>query len=169
MGAFVCVPISAEIYNELVIRSGKPDVDVAGTIENVVNDFLDRTADDGDWSDAYYQWRSSTKNSKAFEAEFGDPKRGYQWGPLFLPNGTKLSMNYKGRTYHALVHHEQVWYDGKAYSPSELARVIASNTSRNAWRDLMVKRPQDERWVLADELRRPTRSVAELLGQLDKQ
>ena len=154
MESFVCVPISVETYNELVIRVGKPEADIAGIVQTVLGDFLERTADDGNWSDAYYEWRAGTGDLRNFEAEFGDPKRGYQWGSLFLPNGTKLSMNYKGRTFHALVHHEQVWYEDKAYSPSELARAIANNTSRNAWRDLMIKRPQDERWRLADELRR---------------
>ena len=55
---------------------------------------------------------------------------------------------------------------------AELARAIANNTSRNAWRDLMVKRPHDESWRLAEELRRavkgPIKSGDELLDELDK-
>jgi hypothetical protein len=153
MTDFVCVPIAASIYNELVIRRGSPDVDVAGWIGNVVQDYLERTADD-DWSEQYYQWRAATKDLEGFAEEYGDPAKGYHWAPLFLPNGTRISMNYKGRQYNAEVRHEQIHYQGKTYSPSQLARVIANHTSRNAWRDFMIKRPSDQQWCMADVLRR---------------
>ena len=151
---FVCVPISVSLYNELVIRVGNPDKNVNVFIENVVGDYLARTANDEGWSEQYYEWRDSVEDREAFVSEYGDPARGYHWGSLFLPNGTRISMDYKGRQYHAEVRHQQIHYEGKTYSPSELARVIASNTSRNAWRDLRIKRPSDQEWRLADALRR---------------
>jgi len=43
---FVSVPISNRVYNELVIRYGNPDADISVTVENVLDDFLHRTADD---------------------------------------------------------------------------------------------------------------------------
>lgn len=155
----ICVPIDASIYNELVLRCADPNKDVTAWIGNVLSNYLQFSEDDPKWSDAYHQWRAGAKDLDAFADKYGDPKRGYQWGPLFLPNGTKISMNYRGRTHHAEVRREQVWYarDGgeeASYSPSELARVIANNTSRNAWRDLVIKRPSDHEWRLADELRR---------------
>jgi len=152
--AVVCVPLDASIYNEFVIRRGTPDVDVAGWIEDVVLDYLDRTADDGEWSEQYHEWRSSTKDLEAFAKEHGDPAKGYHWATLFLPNGTRLAMRYKGRQYHAEVREEQIHYEGETFSPTELARKIASNTSRNAWRDLLIKRPSDQEWQLADVMRR---------------
>jgi hypothetical protein len=76
---------------------------------------------------------------------------------MFLPNGTKISMNYRAQQYSAEVRHEQIHYEGKTFTPSELARAIASNTSRNAWRDLMIKQPNDQDWQLADVLRRKSR------------
>ncbi|WP_177219754.1 hypothetical protein [Nitrosospira multiformis] len=45
-------------------------------------------------------------------------------------------------------------YEGEAFSRSGLANRIASGTSRNAWRDLWIKRPRDKEWVLANDLRR---------------
>jgi len=99
--AFVSVPISSSIYNELVIRKGTPDADVADWIENVVQDYLDRTEDEGYWSEAYYEWRAENKDLEAFAEQYGDPAKGYHWAPVFLPNGTKLAMNYKGRQYSA--------------------------------------------------------------------
>lgn len=155
--AFVSVPIDVSIYNEFVIRRGTPHVDVAAWIENIVQDYLDRTADDGTWSEQYYEWRSSTKDLAAFAEQYGDPAKGYHWATLFLPNGTKISMNYKGRQHNAEVRHEQIHYDGKTFSPSDLARAIANNTSRNAWRDLMIKRPSDQEPQLADTMRRNSR------------
>lgn len=150
----VCVPIDASLYNELVLRLGDPRKDITAIINDQIEFYLERTEDDGKWSAAYHQWRAGAKDVEAFAAKYGDPTRGYQWGSLFLPNGTKLSMNYKGRTYHADVHHEQMSFEGKTYSPSKLARVIANNTNRNAWRDIYVKRPRDNTPVLADDLRR---------------
>jgi hypothetical protein len=153
---FVCVPISADLYHQLVLRYGDPARDISGIIENVISDYIDRTEEDAGWSASYQEWRAGTHDLEAFQKEYGDPKRGYQWTTLFLPNGTRISMNYKGRTHHAVVRREQIWLDqdGRSYSPSELARVIANNTSRNAWRDLMIKRPSDSGWKLADDLRK---------------
>jgi hypothetical protein len=154
---FVCVPIDAEIYNEFVLRSGTVKKDVASWIEQVVQNYLDMTADDDQWSEQYYQWRASTKDLQAFTEEYGDPAKGYHWSPLFLPNGTKISMEYKDHQYGAEVRHEQIHYAGQTHSPSELARAIANNTSRNAWRDLMIKRPSDEKWQVAEMLRHSSR------------
>lgn len=154
--SFICVPIDAAIYNELVIRRGTPD-SLSGMIEDIIQDFLDRTADEGYWSEQYYQWRASTKDLDSFAEEYGDPTKGYHWDPLFLPNGTKINMAYKGRQYDAEVRHQQIHYDGRTFTASELARAIAANTSRNAWRDLMIKRPSDQDWQLADVLRRRSR------------
>ena len=154
--SFICVPISVGLYHQLVLRYGDPERNISQIIENVLADYIDRTEADEEWSASYREWRAGTQDLEAFAKEYGDPKRGYQWTTLFLPNGTRVSMNYKGRTYHAVVRYEQIWFDqdGKSYTPSELARVIANNTSRNAWRDLMIKRPNDSGWTLADELRK---------------
>ena len=87
--ANVAIPINSEIIGELYLRAGNPKIDLPAWIENVLSDYLERTADD-DWSDAYYAWRERQAGSKNFVAEFGDPKGGYHWAPLFLPNGTHV-------------------------------------------------------------------------------
>ncbi|MBK7929808.1 MAG: hypothetical protein IPJ98_20725 [Bryobacterales bacterium] len=116
-------------------------------------DYLDRTQAD-EWSPAYSSWLASTGDLDAFRKEYGDPQLGYHWGTLFLPNGTKISMNYKGRVHAAEVRQQRIVFEGVVFPPSELASRIANNTSRNAWRDLLIKRPTDESWCLADTLRR---------------
>lgn len=153
MNEKICIPIDSEIVGEMFLRSG-PKVCVSGWIEAIVQDYLDRTADDGCWDESFEAYRASKLLGGDFEAKFGDPKGGCHWPPLFLPNGTSISMEYKRETYHATVKFGKIDYDGANYTPSELARVIASNTSRNAWRDLRIKRPEDSDWTLADDLRR---------------
>lgn len=78
--------------------------------------------------------------------------RGYQWKSLFLPEGTEVRMQYKGQYHYAKVEGDQLVYGGKPITPGSLANTIASS-SRNAWRDLWVKRPNDPEWRLADDCR----------------
>jgi hypothetical protein len=147
----IFIPLHTELYNEFVLRYGDPTADVASTIGNLVSDFLERTKDEQYWSQQYLAKRDA---DRMLEEVSGDPDKGYQWLTLFLPNGTRLKMAYKGRDYYAEVAYEKIMYEGEAFSPSGLANRIASGTSRNAWRDLWIKRPRDKEWVLADDLRR---------------
>lgn len=78
--------------------------------------------------------------------------RGYQWKNLFLPSGTQIRMQYKSAYFYAKVDGDEIIHDGKPISPGSLANTIAGN-SRNAWRDLWIKRPEDKEWKLADECR----------------
>ena len=78
--------------------------------------------------------------------------RGYQWKGLFLPDGTELRMQYKGEYHYAQVDGDQLLYQGKPTTPASLANTVAGS-SRNAWRDLWIKRPADAEWYLADVLR----------------
>jgi hypothetical protein len=150
--ATIAIGIDSTLIGELFLRLG-PKADVAGTIEDVVQDFLDRTADGESWSEAYYQFRQSAADSSRLAKEFGDSQQGYHWAPVFLPNGTLIRMEYKRETFHTTVKFGKIEYKGENYSPSEFACTVAGNT-RNAWRDLMIKRPGDSRWIPANELRR---------------
>jgi len=149
----ISIPIDSVIIGEMFLRAG-PTADVSDWVENVLRDYLERTANDNKWSDAYYTYRESQVGAEDFAAEFGDPKGGYHWAPLFLPNGTLIRMEYKKEVFNAAVKKNKIDFMGERYSASELARVIASGTNRNAWRDLLIKRPGDSDWCLADDLRR---------------
>jgi hypothetical protein len=152
--AFVCVPIDASLYNELVIRVGDPNKDVTDIIDHAVRSFLERTADD-EWSEAYTIWRESEEPADEVRQMIGDPTKGVHWTPLFLPNGTKISMTYAGKVHDAEIRHEKIFLGTEEIpSPSMLASKIADGTSRNAWRDLRIKRPSDIEYKLADDLRR---------------
>jgi len=78
--------------------------------------------------------------------------KGYHWKNVFLPNGTSLRMKYKGEYYYAAIQGDKTIFNGKEVSPSEFANSL-TETSRNAWRDIWVKRPNDLEWVFADKLR----------------
>lgn len=84
--------------------------------------------------------------------------RGYQWKSLFLPNGTQIRMQYKGTYFYAKVEGDEVMFHGKPSSPGSLANMIAGG-SRNAWRDLWIKRPDDKEWTLADDCRKCAEKV----------
>ena len=152
---YVYVPVLADLYAELVRRSGRSNVAIY--IENQVRDFLDSTEGDPDiWCSEYIE-RHVEKQSDRFEEEYGYPTRGYQWQAVFLPNGSQVRMTYRGEAVHAEIRHEKLLHDGESISPSEFARRVANNTSRNAWRDIYVKFPGESAWKFADDLRRGKR------------
>ena len=158
MGSKVCVPIDADIYAEFILRSGKK-VNVANFVENIVQDYLDRTEGDADiWSDEHAE-TFHAQLGEDFEKTYGDPEGFYQWDNLFLENGTQIRMRYKGKNYIAAVRHEEIVFGEEAYTPSLLASKIASGTSRNAWRDLWIKERGSSQWVLAYDLRRRVKAV----------
>lgn len=149
----IAVLIDSEIIGEMFLRRG-PKADITGWIEDVVWSYLERTADDDGWKDAYYEYRLKEADTKDFAAEFGNSKEGYYWPPLFLPNGTAIRMDYKRNTHYASVKFGKIVFKDESLSPSELARAIANGTNRNAWRDLIIKRPGEAEWTLADDLRK---------------
>lgn len=149
----VSVALDSEIIGEFFLRGG-PKVNLEDWIENIITDYLERTAEEGGWNEAYYEYRDSLLDIESFEKEFGNPDEGVHWAPLFLPNGTLIRMDYKRKMYSAVVKFSAIHYGDSEFSPSELAREIASGTSRNAWRDLIIKRPTDSEWTLADDLRK---------------
>ena len=145
---YIFAPLRVELYAELVRRSGKADVSLL--IEHSVESFLHRTEGDPDmWSAEYIE-----KLTEKEDEEHGNPKRGYQWHALFLPNGTKIRMTYKGKDSYAEIRHERLHWREETMSPSQFAARIADGTNRNAWRDLYIQFPRDGSWKLADSLRR---------------
>lgn len=149
----ISVPINSELIGELYLRKG-PKVDIANWIGNIIESYLENTENEFGWSDEYYEYVAEKNWDQNRINMFGDPNRGYNWTPIFLPNGSEISMEYKREKHVAVVKHEKIYYEDKTYTPSEFARAIANNTSRNAWRDLFIRKPGESKWILADQLRR---------------
>ena len=74
-------------------------------------------------------------------------------------------MQYRGKYFYAQVDGDQVVFDGEPITPSALANKITMS-SRNAWRDLWIKRPKDDDWKLAQDLRGAPKSAQEMLDEL---
>jgi hypothetical protein len=148
----ISVPLDSALVGDLFCRMGA-QADVPGKIESIVREYLLETADSDQWSESYRQRSESLDTAPDLKPDFGDPHQGVHWAPLFLPNGTLVRMDYKRKTFHAAIKGGHLVYKGKAHSPSEFACAVANGTNRNAWRDLLIKRPSDSSWTLAEELR----------------
>jgi hypothetical protein len=143
MPSTISVPIPTDLFLELadfLRKKGDPrdPVDVAA---DAINYWLDNA-----------NWKPDL-----LQAE--DDGRGYQWKNLFLPHSTQIRMPYKGQYFYAKVEGDQIIFNDAPISPASLANTIASS-SRNAWRDLWIKRPSDQEWRLADDCRREQAAAA---------
>jgi hypothetical protein len=76
-----------------------------------------------------------------------------RWGPLQLPTGTKLRMEYQREHYFASVEKGKISFNGAYFTPSTWASRVANGTSRNAWRDVEIYNEKRKSWELAALLR----------------
>ena len=136
MNTQISVPVDAELFIELA---------------NFLKSHGDRRSPVIAVSDAIDYWLLNA-DMKPEDLLTKSVNRGFQWKSLFLPEATEIRMSYKGEYYYARVESDEIIYEGEPVSPSTLANTIAGS-SRNAWRDLWIKRPGDVTWTLADDLR----------------
>jgi hypothetical protein len=116
-----------------------------------------------EFADQFFASQSTRKRDQ--KKILDQETKGYLWksreARLFLPNGTDIRMPYKGTDYLAKVEGDQLIYKGTPHTPARLVNVI-TGTSRNAWRDLWIKFPDDDGWALADELRSDAPTIEQL-------
>jgi len=151
MNGQIAVLIDATLHNEFVLRS-RTNEDVTHIIESVLESFLERTKYDEMWNEEYLAEIAEIEESGQL-AKYGDPSKGYLWQTVLLHNGSNLRITYKGRNQFAEVCHGKIMYEATEHSPSEWARRVANNTSRNAWLDIWVQAPGSSQWKSADALR----------------
>lgn len=128
---FVCVPIALGLYCELVQRYGHR---ANGVIESVVEDFLERTADD----------------------DFGQSNaaQGVNWERIFLDDGTQLRVKYKNEYVYAHITGDKVMFNDEVFpSISQAVRQMRNGIPTNAWKVVELLRPRDGQWRRADKLR----------------
>jgi len=151
------VPVSADLVSEIILRSNGR-ADVAAMVEHSLQTFLDRTRGDAEiWSEEHAD-RVTQEDEDDLINAVGDPTRGYNWSGVFLPNGTRLRVEYKGDLMFADVRHQNIVFRDEVCSPSQFVSRAANNTSRNAWRDVWIQYPETSKWVFADEARREMRA-----------
>jgi hypothetical protein len=132
LDSFVAVPLPHDLYAQLAQRY---PAGVSSLLEDIAQDFLDRTAED-------------------YAAKYA-ARKGVQWDALFLPDGTQIRTKYFGKYPTAEIADGQIMWDGEPYpSMSRLARAMRGDTSNNAWVVLEIKRPTDPHWMRADRLRK---------------
>ncbi|MDQ1923745.1 hypothetical protein [Massilia pseudoviolaceinigra] len=94
----------------------------------------------------------AAETARASRAMADGTAKGYQWKCLFLPDTTKIRMSFEGRTEYAEVVGDTIMHRGRSVSPRGLTLAIAGD-GRNAWRELVVRRPGDAGWLRASMLR----------------
>ena len=133
---YVLVPIPSAIFAgfvNFVARCTDGD-DPHGEIAHALETFLENQEEHTGERGLLPRYDKQTRKQEAFLVKFGSPKRGYQWQSVFLPNGTRIRMTYKGLEAHAEIRFGQVYFEKQSMSPSQFARRIAADTNRNAWR-----------------------------------
>lgn len=129
----VFVPFPIRLYRDLLDRHGTR---VNSVIEQVVDDFLDRTADSEP---------AAVRNRGA----------GVFWGTLFLPEKTRLRTKHRDHYQYADIKGDSIVYAGQSFSSvSKAANRMRANTSNNAWKVLEVLLPSSTEWVQASRIRR---------------
>ena len=138
---FISVPIETSQFLALAdfLREQKSEHDPVGAIEFSIHYWMENA-----W------WKEDLlQPSVPRQAD-----KGYHWKDLFMPNGTSLRMKYKGEYFYTAVQGDKMIFNGKEVSPSEFTFAV-TETSRNAWKDIWIKRPNDPEWVFAETRRGP--------------
>lgn len=143
---WVAVPVRSNALIELVdfLRKKGSDRSVSDAVEAALDYWISNA-----------EWKTDELMPEVLERP---QHRGYQWKTLLLPPGTQIRMKYKGKVFQAEVRDDDFVFEGRTTTPSEFANHVAAGTARNAWRDLWIKRPQDQAYQLADLLRRKQKS-----------
>jgi len=129
----VFVPFPIRLYRELLDRHS---IGINSVIENVVEDFLERTADSS---------QNKVRNRGA----------GIFWDTLFLPDSTRLRTKHRGQYKYADVKGDSIKYDDWSFSSvAQAANKMRADTSNNAWKVLEILFPSSTKWVQASRIRR---------------
>lgn len=126
------VPLKNDLLLKLIDRY-KENYPVA--IDDVIEDFLERTADQHD-------------EIKKFR------EGSYVWDQVELPAGTQLRTRYFNEWQVATLEDGQFLYrDQQFRTPAKLCNAMRGNKTTNAWMMLQIKRPQDVDFRKAESFR----------------
>ena len=126
------VPLKNDLLLKLIERYKE---NYPRAIGNVIEEFLDRTAEVGD--------------DKASPREGG-----YIWDQLELPAGTQLRTRYYDKWQVATLEKGVFRFNKKSYrSPAKVCNAMRGNKVTNAWALLQIKRPRDIDFQKAEKFR----------------
>jgi hypothetical protein len=143
----VAVPVATKLFLELAefLQSKGSDRDPVDAVSSAIEYWMRSFGQGGDTEPLQQQ--------TALDSSIPVTTEGYWWKKVFIPDGSKARMSYKGKVYFAEISPSGFLFEGKVRSPSEFTWSI-TKTARNAWRDIEFKFPSSEKWILADQLRR---------------
>ena len=144
--SYINVPIKTETFlmlSDFLRECGSDRVPVC-TVTTAINYWIDNVS-----------WKKDDLMPELEGLELG-----YRWKNVFMPHGTRLRIKYKGNYYYAVVERDQLIHEKCSISPAKFANEV-THSQRNAWRDLEIRRPEDNEWVIADVLRKKAALLSE--------
>lgn len=155
---YISIPFPKALYDMIIVRSGGK-LDPVQLAADQVEGFIERnTTEDSFWTEAGLEAFADEERARNSGAGARDLLAGHLWKPVFLLNGTRLRMSYKGTSHYAEVRGDKIQGADRVFdSVSQWVRNVAGGTSRNAWLDVWIKRPlRDHDYRSADAIRRET-------------
>lgn len=150
------IPVETSTFLRLVdfLREQGSDRDPVEAVEAAIFYWIDNAS-----------WKQEDLMPELYVSE----SHGFTWRYkdtyLFLPHETEIRMRYKDKYHYAKVDGDEINYQGKSVSPGSLTKEI-TGTSRNAWRDLWIRRPDSNEWELADQCRRNLKRSLDEIDEL---
>ena len=160
----IYVPMSRKLYND-VIRLTDGQIDPAAMAAFQLERWIERDLESGDgdyWGDRFEEAAEIyaphllevlAKTERAALVKQDSERKPLVWKEITVPAGSEVRMSYGGTHHYAIIADGRIVDNSGAYSPSDWARKVANNTSRNAWRDLWFREPLSKAWVPAQLLR----------------
>ena len=153
---YISIPFPKALYDMIIIRSGGR-LDPVQLAADQVEGFIERnTKEDGFWTEAGLEAFAEEERVRNSGINESDLLSGHLWKPVWLNNGTRLRMTYKGKSHYAEIKGDKIQgEDCKFDSVSQWVRHVAGGTSRNAWLDVWIKRlMRDQDYRSADDIRK---------------
>ena len=159
MSEKIYIPFDRGLYDDIVAMSGGK-VDLPNLVHEQIITLIELNIDGlgkewfGDnlnrFISKHLPWMRDDGNSQDSQTANDGA---LAWGPIRVPERSKVRMRYGGKYHYATVSNGRILYKDKAYKPSEWASKIANGTNRNAWRDLEFQSIGQSDFYLADLLR----------------
>lgn len=145
----ISIPVPTELFIGLAefLRGQGSDRDPVEAVDTAIRYWIDNAS-----------WKQEDLLPEIFTRN-----KGYTWKEVFLPHGTEVRMKYLGKYHYAKIEGDDLIYEGSSLSPGAFANQVA-DSSRSAWRDLEIRRPDDKEWFPANELRKAARKARKGIG-----
>ncbi len=135
------IEIGFDLYKELTMLRSDPDT----TYDQVIRELLESHKNK---SVGVQSNKITSKPKTVIEG------KGWFYGKVFFPEGTKFRASYKGTLYTGEVANGALSFDGKRFDSPSGAAVHITKNMVNGWRFWECLRPNDTTWRSIDSLRR---------------